>query len=143
MINPEVTRRVVVDFIRYVRSGREPERAAEFMAPVVQAHQVQSEDEVTIERTPDDYAEHVREMTATWGEFELTVNEFLVDGARAYVRLTQVGRHLGPVDGIEATGQAVRQINSIVYHVEDGLITRYWMQIDRAGVAAQLGRAAS
>lgn len=142
MINPEVTRRVVGDFIRYVRSGREPERAAELMAPVVQAHQVQSEDEVTIERTPDDYAEHVREMTATWGEFELTVDEFLVDGARAYVRLTQVGRHLAPVDGIEATGRAARQINSIVYHVEDGLITRYWMQIDRAGVAAQLRRAA-
>ncbi|MGC5022652.1 ester cyclase [Micromonospora sp. DT47] len=96
------------------------------------------EDEVTIARTPDDYAGHVREMIATWGEFELTVDDFLVEGARAYVRLTQVGRHLAPVDGLAPTGHAVWQINSIVYHVADGPIAEYWMQIDRAGLRAQL-----
>ncbi|WBB70054.1 ester cyclase [Micromonospora sp. WMMD812] len=138
MSNSEVTRRVVGDFLRHVRSGREPQRAAEFMSPVVRAHQVQSEDLATIERTPDDYAEHVREMTATWGAFDVTVEEFLVDGARAYVRLAQVGRHLETVDGILPTGRTVRQINSVVYQVEDGLITEYWMQIDRAGLLAQL-----
>ncbi|MET7749749.1 ester cyclase [Micromonospora sp. NPDC005367] len=138
MISSEVTRRVVGDFLRYVRSGREPQRAAEFMASTVRAHQVQSQDLTTVERTPDDYAEHVREMTATWGAFDLTIEEFLVDGARAYVRLSQVGRHLEPVDGIAPTGRTVRQINSVVYHVEDGLITEYWMQIDRAGLLAQL-----
>ncbi|MGY0004137.1 ester cyclase [Micromonospora sp. I033] len=138
MTDSEVTRRVVGDFLRYVRSGREPQRTAEFMAPVVRAHQVQSEDLTTVERTPDDYAEHVREMTASWGAFDLTIEEFLVDGARAYVRLAQVGRHLQPVEGIAPTGRTVRQINSVVYHVEDGLITEYWMQIDRAGLLAQL-----
>lgn len=138
MIDSEVTRQVVADFIRYVRSGLQPQRAAEFLAPVVRAHQVQSEHPVTIERTPDEYAEHVREMTAAWGDFTVVVDEFLVDGARAYVRLTQVGRHLGPVDGITPTGREVRQINSVVYHVADGLITDYWIQIDRAGVTAQL-----
>ncbi|MEU4681102.1 ester cyclase [Micromonospora sp. NPDC023737] len=61
-----------------------------------------------------------------------------LDGARAYVRLAQVGRHLEPVHGIAPTGRTVRQINSVVYHVEDGLITEYWMQIDRAGLLAQL-----
>ncbi|MGX6602645.1 ester cyclase [Micromonosporaceae bacterium Da 78-11] len=138
MINAEVTRQVVTDFLHQVRSGRAPHRAADFMAPVVLAHQLQSEDEVTIERTPDDYADHVREMTTTWGSFTLTVDELLVDGARAYVRLTQVGRQLGQVDGRPATGRAVRQINSVVYQVEDGRITQYWIQIDRAGVTAQL-----
>ncbi|NES26134.1 ester cyclase [Micromonospora terminaliae] len=138
MIDSAVTRRVVGDFLRYVRSGQEPQRAAEFMAPTVRAHQVQSEDLATVERTPDDYAEHVREMTATWGAFDLTIEEFLVDGARAHVRLAQVGHHLAPVDGIAPTGRTVRQINSVVYNVEDGLITEYWIQIDRAGLLAQL-----
>lgn len=105
MIDSEVTRRVVGDFLRYVRSGRNPQRAAEFMAPAVRAHQVQSEDLASVERTPDGYAEHVREMTGTWGAFDLTIEEFLVDGARAYVRLAQVGRHLGRVDGIAPTGR--------------------------------------
>ncbi|MGK5740971.1 ester cyclase [Micromonospora sp. URMC 103] len=138
MIDSQVTRRVVADFLRFVRSGAAPQRASEFMAPVVRAHQVRAEDLATVERTPDDYADHVREMTVTWGSFDLTVEEFLVDGARAYVRLAQTGRHLAPVDGIPPTGRTVRQINSVVYHVEHGLITEYWMQIDRAGLVAQL-----
>ncbi|WP_189334150.1 ester cyclase [Actinoplanes ianthinogenes] len=130
MINAEVTRGVVAAFLDEVRSGRAVDRAAGLMAPRVLAHQVCSEDEVTIERTPADYADHVREMQATWGDFTLEVNEFLVDGARAYVRFTQTGVH--------RSGRTVRQINSVVYHVEDGVITEYWMQIDRAGLAHQL-----
>ena len=131
MIDEAVTRRVVTQFLTQVRSGHDPGRAAELMAPLVLAHQVQAEDAVTIERTPQNYAEHVREMVETWGDFALDVQELLVDGARAYVRLVQTGRHA-------PTGRTVRQINSIVYHVEDGRITQYWMQIDRAGLAAQL-----
>ncbi|RKN21003.1 ester cyclase [Micromonospora musae] len=138
MINADVTRRVVAAFLDQVRSGRAPDRAVELMAPRVLAHQVHSEHEVTIERTPADYVEHVREMQATWGDFSLEVHEFLVDGARAYVRLTQTGRHLASVDGHAATGRLVRQINSVVYHVENGVITQYWMQIDRAGLTHQL-----
>jgi predicted ester cyclase len=138
MISSEVTRRVVTDFLHYVRSGVAPERASEFMAPLVLAHQVQSEGETMIERSPDDYAEHVREMIDRWGHFTLTVDELLVDSARAYVRLTQVGHDLGSDGGRQPTGGVVRQINSVVYHVEDGVISQYWIQIDRAGVANQL-----
>jgi predicted ester cyclase len=86
---------------------------------------------VTVERTPQSYAEHVQDMIETWGDFTLEHQELLVDGARAYVRLVQVGRHA-------PTGRTARLINAIVYHVEGARITRYWMQIDRAGLAAQL-----
>jgi predicted ester cyclase len=134
MIDETVTRRIVTEFLTHVRSGRDLSRTADLMAPVVLAHQVQSEDEATIERTPQNYADHVREMIETWGDFTLEVQELLVDGARAYVRLVQIGRHA-------ATGRTVRQTNSIVYHVEDRRITQYWMQIDRAGLAAQLAEA--
>ncbi|PWU48040.1 polyketide cyclase [Micromonospora globispora] len=134
MIDETVTRRVVTEFLTYVRSGRDLNRVTDLMAPVVLAHQVQSEDEVTIERTPQNYAEHVRDMIEAWGDFELDVQDLLVDGARAYVRLVQIGRHA-------PTGRTVRQVNAIVYHIEDGRITQYWMQIDRAGLAAQLAEA--
>ncbi len=138
VVDAEVTREVVTQFLRHVRSGREPDRAAEFMAPVVLAHQVRAEGAATIERTPAEYAGHVRDMVATWGEFTLTVDEFLVDGARAFVRLTQHGHHRATVDGHPPTGRPVREITAVVYHVEGGVITQYWMQIDRAGLAAQL-----
>jgi predicted ester cyclase len=132
MVDVDVTRRVVTEFLAYVRSGRDPSRARSFMAPRVRAHQVQSEEPLTIVRTPAEYADHVREMVDTWGDFQLEVEDLLVDGPRAYVRLTQTGRHA-------ATGRVARQTNAIVYHVENGLITEYWMQIDRAGLTAQLG----
>lgn len=138
MTDAEVTRHVVKSFLEEVRSGRSPERAGEYMAPRVLAHQVQSEDPRTVERSPEDYAEHVREMTESWGGFTLEVEEFMVEGKRAHVRFSQIGHHVGTVDGYAPTGNQVRQINSVVYEVEGGFITQYWMHIDRAGVAAQL-----
>ncbi|MEV6345637.1 ester cyclase [Actinoplanes sp. NPDC051851] len=131
MIDANATRRVVTEFLTQVRSGRDPGRATALMAPVVLAHQVQAENEVTVERTPQNYADHVREMRDTWGDYTLDIQELLVDGAKAHVRLVQTGHHA-------PTGRTVRQINSVVYQVENGRITRYWMQIDRAGLTAQL-----
>lgn len=138
MIDPKNTRHVVSSFLQIVRSGRSPERSGEFLAPLVLAHQVQSEAPGTVERTPEDYAEHVRDMLATWGDFELNVEEFLVDGNKAHVRFCQIGRHVTTIEGIAPTQNPVRQLNSVVYQVDNGLITQYWMHIDRAGVSAQL-----
>jgi SnoaL-like polyketide cyclase len=133
MTDADVTRRVVTTFLEQVRSGRDFTRVPELMAPVILAHQIQSEHEVTIERTQADYVGHVCELEAMWEESTLQVEEFLVDGARAYVRLSQVGRRAQSGDR-----RLVRQISSVVYHVEQGVITEYWMQVDRAGLAAQL-----
>lgn len=138
MIEAESTRNVVTSFLQIVRSGRSPERAGEFLAPVVLAHQVQSEDPRTVERTPEDYAGHVQEMIEAWGEFELNIEELLVDGNKAHVRFCQIGRHMATVEGFAPTQNPVRQYNSVVYQVDNGLITQYWMHIDRAGVTAQL-----
>ena len=57
----------MTDFLTYVRSGQDLGRVTELMAPIVLAHQVQSENEVTIERTPQNYDEHVQEMIEVWG----------------------------------------------------------------------------
>lgn len=143
MDTTEDTRAVVESFLATVRSGRAPELAGEYLAGRVRAHQVESENPVTIERTPDEYAAHVREMLDTWGPFELSIDEFLVEGARAYVRFTQIGRHVGPVAGFDPTGGEVRQVNSVIYRVDSGRICEYWMQIDRAGLLSQLRSHAS
>ncbi|MBD8058232.1 ester cyclase [Cellulomonas sp. JH27-2] len=79
-------------------------------------------------RTPAQYAEHVHEMLAEYGRFTLTVDEVIAAGDRVYVRWTQHGH---------VSGRPVVQVASCVYRV-DGLIVEYWMQIDRAGLAAQL-----
>ncbi|MFT9449292.1 hypothetical protein [Gluconobacter japonicus] len=60
------------DLLDNVRSGRNPEAAAIYMASQVQAHQVQLEREKTLIRTPEDYAAHVRELQRAFGPFTFT-----------------------------------------------------------------------
>jgi predicted ester cyclase len=120
----------VSTFFADVRSGRTPDRAGDLMAPRVLAHQVNGEDEQTIERTPAEYAAHVREMLATYGPFHLVITELLCDGDRVYVRWRQTGEHRLPIEGWAPTGLPVVEVASAVYRVENGKIAEYWIQID-------------
>ncbi|MFC4159444.1 ester cyclase [Chitinimonas lacunae] len=125
---------VVRRFIEEVRSGRQPERAAHWMAPLVRAHQVQAEAPHRVSLSPAEYAGHVREMWAAHGPFEVEIEELLAEGDKVYVRWQQTGWHrLG--DGKEVP---LTEIASAVYRVEYGQIVAYHIQIDRMGKALQI-----
>lgn len=134
-------REVVAGFLRDVRSGHTPERIDAYFAEQVIAHQMNSEGEEAITRTRADYVAHVQEFRQQFGDFRLTVDELIADGNRVYARFTQTGVHAGEIDGHAPTGQALRQIASAVYRIEAGRIVEYWIQVDRQGLAAQLGPA--
>ncbi|HYC05738.1 MAG TPA: ester cyclase [Azospirillaceae bacterium] len=129
---------VVRGFIEDVRSGRDPDAAHRYMAPHVLAHQLTAENEAAVERTPADYADHIREFLRDRGAFTLEITEFLADGDRVYVRWRQTGRDLEPRDGKPATGRPLVEIASAVYRVAEGRIAEYWIQIDRKGLELQL-----
>ncbi|WP_002146749.1 ester cyclase [Bacillus cereus] len=131
---------IVRKFFEEVRSGNNPDYSNQLMAEKVLAHQIVSEEEQTVCRTPEDYAEHVREMIEVYGNFSLEIQEFLVQGSKVYVRWKQVGMHIGEIDGYQPTGLPIIQIASAVYRVEDGKIAEYWIQIDRSGIQNQLER---
>ncbi|MGN4447587.1 ester cyclase [Bacillus cereus group sp. MYBK79-1] len=131
---------IVREFFDEVRSGNNPDYSNQLMAEKVLAHQIVSEEEQTVCRTPEDYAEHVREMIDVYGNFSLEIQEFLVQESKVYVRWKQVGMHVGEIDGYEPTGLPIIQIASAVYRVEDGKIAEYWIQIDMLGVQNQLER---
>jgi len=131
---------IVRTFFEEVRSGRNPDYASIVMAEQVLAHQVISEEEVTVTRTPSDYADHVREMIEAYGEFSLEVLELLTQGDKVYVRWRQTGTHVGEVDGYSPTNLPVIEIASAVYRVENERIAEYWIQIDRLGIEKQLER---
>ncbi|WP_088271647.1 ester cyclase [Enterococcus wangshanyuanii] len=120
---------IVEDFFRNVRSGNNLETAHKYMHEYVIAHQVQSEDEYIIERSPQDYIEHVKEMQDIYGQFQLEIQELLADGNRVYIRWKQVGT--------TSDGKQVIQIASAVYLVESEKISEYWIQIDRKGLELQ------
>ncbi|MGZ9586722.1 ester cyclase [Paenibacillus marinisediminis] len=129
---------VVQLFFEKVRSGKDPDAAHELMTERVLAHQVTAENEETLERSPANYADHVREMIDVYGSFSLTIQELIEQDDRVYVRWKQVGTHVGDVDGYAPTGKPVVQIASAVYRVEQNKIAEYWIQIDREGIRIQL-----
>lgn len=132
------TEATIIGFLDQVRSGRDPHRAAEYLAPVVLAHQVRAGSRETVERSPSNYAEHVEEMIETFGAFEFSVEELLIDGDKGYARWVQTGFHVGPIHGKAGTGRPIETVGSAVYRVDGGRIVEYWIQLDAAGLAAQL-----
>ena len=129
---------IVKKFMSEIRSGRNLDYVDNIMAAQVLAHQVIGEEEITVSRTPKEYAEHVREMIEAYGEFSLTIEDFLVQGDKIYVRWKQVGTHVGEVEGFKPTGATIIERASAVYRVEDEKIVEYWIQIDRLGIQKQL-----
>lgn len=117
-------RRLVRDFLLEVRSGKNPDAASKYMAPVVKANQVVSEESLQISRTPAQYAEHVREMLAEYGNFEFEIEELICEDEKVYARWNQFGK-------------GIRAVTSCVYRIEAGLIVEYWIQIDRLGIELQ------
>jgi len=129
---------IVRKFFEEVRSGNNPDYAEKLMAEQVLAHQIISEKEQTVLRSPKDYADHVREMITAYDKFSLEIQEFLVQDNKVYVRWRQVGKHIGEVNGYAPTDLPIIEIASAVYRIDNEKISEYWIQIDRAGIEKQL-----
>ena len=132
--NKEVMRQ----FLKEVRSGRDPDKASLYMSDTILAHQVNAEDETTVKRTPENYAAHVKEFLKMYGNFSFEVTELITENDKVYVRWKQTGKHLTEIDGHAATGKPLTEIASAVYRLENGKIVEYWIQIDRLGFEKQL-----
>lgn len=134
---------LVREFMEVVRSGRDPDAVSRYFAPRVQAHQVTSEGEATVARSPSEYAAHVREFKQAFGDYRFTVEELIAQEDRVYVRWRQQGVHAGSITGEAPTGAALTEIGSAVYRVAGDRIVEYWIQLDRKGLEMQLERAAA
>jgi|JI10StandDraft_1071094.scaffolds.fasta_scaffold226507_3 predicted ester cyclase len=128
---------IVRHFLEEVRAGKAPEKSSKFLASKVLAHQMNSENETTVSRDPEDYAAHIKDFRRIYGDFDFEVTELLADGDRVYARWKQSGCHIGPSDGAAPSGLPVIEIASAVYRVEAGKIAEYWIQIDRKGTEIQ------
>jgi predicted ester cyclase len=129
---------VVQGFLNQVRSGKAPDKAVQYLASKVLAHQMNSENETTVLRNPEDYAAHVKDFKRIYGNFDFEVTQLLADGDHVYARWKQTGCHMGPIDGVAPSGLPVIEIASAVYRVVDGKISEYWIQLDRKGFDFQI-----
>jgi len=138
MNTTQQSEKTVREFLEIVRSGKAPERSAEFMEDTVIANQMNSERYEVIKRTPQNYADHVRDFLATYGAYQFEITELIAGNDKVYVRWKQTGKHLTEIDGFKPTGLPVIEIGSAVYRLTDGKITEYWIQLDRKGLELQL-----
>jgi len=129
---------IVRQFLEQVRSGKFPEKAVLFMADSILAHQMNSENQTTVIRTPRNYSEHIEEFVTLFGNFTFEITELIADEDKVYTRWKQIGNHLAEIDGYKPTGKALIEVASCVYRLENGKIVEYWIQIDRLGFENQL-----
>ncbi len=109
---------VVRGFLLDVRSGEHLERAGSYLAPHVTAHQGRpGAVHGVVTRSPDEYAEHVREMLRDAGPwtFELTT----LRGAGGLVEATWRQ---------ESLRRAFVEHGHASYRVADGRVAEYWIE---------------
>jgi predicted ester cyclase len=138
MNSTDQSEEIVRSFLQIVRSGKAPERAAEFMADTVLANQMNAENPEVVKRTPQNYTEHINDFLRLYGNYEFEITELIARDNKVYARWKQTGRHLTDIDQYKATGLPLTEIGSAVYRVEYGKIAEYWIQVDREGLTRQL-----
>ncbi|SEO21664.1 Rid family detoxifying hydrolase [Mucilaginibacter sp. OK283] len=137
MSTTQQSEKTVRAFLEIVRSGKSPERASEFMADSVKAHQLNAEHPETVVRTPENYRQHVNEFLQSYGGYQFEITELIAGNDKVYARWKQTGNQIGDVDEFKATGLPVTEIGSAVYRVYNGKIVEYWIQVDRKGTEIQ------
>src|SRR5437588_4676324 len=110
MDTTQQSEKIVRELLQVVRSGKAPERAGEFMADTVIANQMNSEKLEAIKRTPQNYADHIRDFLNMYGPYTFHITELIANNNKVYTRWTQVGRHMADIDGHKATGLPLTEI---------------------------------
>jgi predicted ester cyclase len=125
-------------FFRDIRSGADLAAVRKYLAPRVIAHQICSEEPIAVERTPENYAEHVAEMIDACEDFSITLDALIADESLVYARWTQRGMYARTDDGGHDLWQSITEFASAVYRIDSAKIVEYWIQIDRFGTLRQL-----
>ncbi|HEX6506062.1 MAG TPA: ester cyclase [Chloroflexota bacterium] len=67
------------------------------------------------------------------------VEDIIAEGDRVAVRWTQTATHVGPFQGIPATGTSITLSGMDFYVLKDGRMAEHWDQVDLLGLLQQLG----
>ena len=68
----------------------------------------------------------------------VSLDEFVAEGDRVFLRSTMTGTHDGEFQGIPATGRHIAIDSAEVFRVADGKFVGYWCMVEVAGLMRQL-----
>lgn len=87
--------------------------------------------------------EHISQAEAAFPNYELTAHRMVAEDDLVAVHATFRGAHRGAsFFGIEPRGVTASSELMIFYRIKDGRIAEHWMQLDGAGLVAQLQQGA-
>ena len=119
---------LVRGFLRDVRAGRHLDRAGRYLAPRVTAHQGRpGVVRAVVARTPEEYADHVREMLDAVGPWAFAVGTVQRAGEVVEATWEQTGvRH--------EDGRPVVEHGWAAYRIAGGKIVEYWIDPTATGL---------
>lgn len=118
---------------RLYRSGFDPDRLDEFVAPDCLDRGAGDETEGI-----EALREKCRELHRALPDLRFTVDALWVDGEEVEVRWTLRGTHRGEIRGAEPTGRRVEMSGRHTEVVRDGRIVERYGSADRGSVAERL-----
>jgi steroid delta-isomerase-like uncharacterized protein len=81
---------------------------------------------------------HVERYRRAFPDIHFTIEDLLAEGDRVVARLTFRGTHLGPLDGVAATGRRVEVRAIGIFQAQDGRFIRHWGVFDALALRWQL-----
>jgi steroid delta-isomerase-like uncharacterized protein len=88
---------------------------------------------------PEAYKSLIDEYRDAVDEFEMTVEEMVVDDGSVATRFTTRGIHSKPLRGVEPTGNEIEVTGIMIDHIENGKIKERYVNDDALGLEKQLG----
>jgi steroid delta-isomerase-like uncharacterized protein len=71
-------------------------------------------------------------------DLHVSLDEFVAEGDRVFLRSTMTGTHDDEFHGIPATGRHMATDSAEVYRIADGKFIGYWCMVDMLGLMRQL-----
>jgi steroid delta-isomerase-like uncharacterized protein len=71
-------------------------------------------------------------------DLHVSLDEFVAEGDRVFLRSTMTGTHDDEYLGIPATGRHIAVESAEVFRVSDGKFVGYWCMVEAAGLMRQL-----
>lgn len=88
---------------------------------------------------PSGRAEPIRHYHEAFPDLHMNVEELVVAGDTAVLRMTFRGTDTGGYVGRAATGRVVEEWVAAIMHFEDDKVVREWIGADKLGLFIQLG----
>ena len=132
---PDANKALVRRFFEEVWSTGDLSLRDEFLGADYRGHMAGAEQ--PIDR--DGWTGWFQGFRTAFPDARFTVEDLIAEGDRVAARLTMRGTHLGPMNGVPATGRAVVVTGMSIERVANGRIVEGWNQNDALGLLGQLG----